>query len=203
MISSAECPRVLSLIPGRVRLHLSGWTGDDRERIENRLRRVNGVEDVQANPLTRNALIRFDRRTTDEKTLLVELQEAWGGLLAAQRPVSAPGSEAPARNDRSQTAEGRGPSASPLIRVGVRGLLGHAAVDSLWFAGGFLGEAIGLPLAGLGPLHVLLDIAVWVIALRSGNVSRQMDTTTERSAGSYEAQEETGRPGSDATVGSR
>jgi hypothetical protein len=70
MISSAECPRVLSLIPGRVRLHLSGWTGDDGERIENCLRRVNSVEDVQANPLTRNTLIRFDRRTTDEKTLL-------------------------------------------------------------------------------------------------------------------------------------
>jgi hypothetical protein len=177
MVSSAEHPHVLSLIPGRVRLHLSGWTGDNGEWIENRLRRVNGVEDVQANPLTRNALIRFDRRTTDEKTLLVELQEAWSGLLTAQLPVAVPGFEAPARNDRSQTVEGRGPSTSRFIGVGVRGLLGHAVVDSLWFAAGFLGEAIGLPLAGLGPLHVLLDIAVWVTALRSGTGSSRSPAT--------------------------
>ena len=54
------------------------------------------------------------------------------------------------------------------MRVGVRGLLGHAAVDSVWFAAGFLGETLGLPLAGLGPLHVLMDIAVWGMALASG-----------------------------------
>ena len=50
----------------------------------------------------------------------------------------------------------------------VRGLLGHGAVDSVWFAAGFLGESLGLPLAGLGPLHVLMDIAVWGMALASG-----------------------------------
>jgi hypothetical protein len=91
----------------------------------------------------------------------------WAGLLAAQQRVPAPGAKAPARNGPGQAVEGRGPSTSPLIRVGVRGVLGHAAVDSLWFAAGFLGEAIGLPLGGLGPLHVLTDIAVWGIALGS------------------------------------
>jgi hypothetical protein len=42
-------------------------------------------------------------------------------------------------------------------------------VDSLWFGAGFLGSAFGLPLAGLGPLHVLMDIAVWGMALGSAN----------------------------------
>ena len=71
---SAGRLRILSLIPGRVRLHLSGWTAGDVEWVETRLCQVNGVESVQANPLTGNVLIRFDRRTTGEKTLLVELK---------------------------------------------------------------------------------------------------------------------------------
>ena len=137
MVSSAGRLRVLSLIPGRVRLHLPGWTAGDVEWVETRLCQVNGVESVQANPLTGNVLIRFDRRTTGEKTLLVELEEAWEGLLAAQQPAEMPRSKPPTR-DGPATAGRRGeePSTSSLIRVGVRGVLGHAAVDSVWFAGG-------------------------------------------------------------------
>jgi hypothetical protein len=151
MASAAWNLRVLSLVPGRVRLRLPGWTAGDAEPIEARLSRVAGVEDVQANPLTGNVLVRFECRSTSAETLLAKLQEAWDELFAADDS---------ARN-------GRGPSTSSLVRVGVRGLLGHAAVDSLWFAAGFLGEAVGLPLAGLGPLHVLLDIAVLGAALGS------------------------------------
>jgi hypothetical protein len=162
MVSSAESLRVLSLIPARVRLHLPGWTASDVGQIEARLYRVQGVESVQANPRTGNVLIRFDRWTTGEQRLLAELQEAWDGLLGAPRLKSA------ARDGTRHPVEGRRPSTSSLIRVGVRGLLGHAAVDSLWFGAGFLGSAIGLPLAGLGPLHVLMDIAVWGMALGSG-----------------------------------
>jgi hypothetical protein len=73
-------------------------------------------------------------------------------LRAAQRP------------DRDD-----GPATSLWLRVGVRGLLGHALVDSLWFTAGFLGKALGLPLAGLGPLHVLMDVAVWGAALGSAS----------------------------------
>src|SRR5271166_6674655 len=167
-VSSAGRLHILSLIPGRVRLHLSGWTAGDVEWVETRLCQVNGVESVQANPLTGNVLIRFDRRTTGEKTLLVELEEAWEGLLAAQQRVAAPRSEPRTQDGTRHPVDGRGPSTSSLMRVGVRGLLGHAAVDSVWFAAGFLGETLGLPLAGLGPLHVLMDIAVWGMALASG-----------------------------------
>jgi hypothetical protein len=141
----AEQPRVLSLTPGRVRVSLPGWTGDRPEQVEARLRRLPGVEAVQANPLTCNVLIRFDPNRTGHEP-----------LLSALRPEPDP----PAR-------QGRGLSASPWLRVGVRGVLGHAVVDSLWFGAGFLGRSLGLPLGALGPLHLLLDVLVWGAALAS------------------------------------
>ena len=125
-VSSAGRLRILSLIPGRVRLHLSGWTAGDVEWVETRLCQVNGVESVQANPLTENVLIRFDRRTTGEKTLLVELEEAWEGLLAAQQRVEAPGSKPRTQDGTRHSVEGRGPSTSSLMRVG-----GGASLDML------------------------------------------------------------------------
>jgi hypothetical protein len=143
MISSTEHPGVLSCIPGRIRLHLPGWKGEHAERIENGLRCIKGVQRAQANRLTGNILIHFDCQTTDEGTLLARVNEALDEL---------PKDGWPADVGRS------------LLRVGVRGMLGHAVVDSLWFGAGFLGSAMGLPLAGLGPLHVLMDIAVWTMA---------------------------------------
>jgi hypothetical protein len=160
VVSTAESPRVLSLIPGRIRVHLPGWTGKDGERIEHRLRQLKGVESVWANGRTGNVLIRFDCRIADEKALLAALDGARDGLVAAQRREAA---------------------TSPLLRVGVRGLLGHAAVDSLWFAAGFLGEAMGLPLAALGPLHILTDLAVWTLALGSGSPDRLSRETVKKS----------------------
>jgi hypothetical protein len=156
------------LIPGRVRLHLSGWTASEQEWIESRLGRVQGVESVQANPLTENLLIRFDSRSTDERRLLMELQETLAGLFAAEQPASASSAKAAPGDAFRDPVQGGGFTTSTVLRAGVRGLLGHAAVDSLWFAAGFLGKSLGLPLlAGLGPLHVVLDIAVWGAALGS------------------------------------
>jgi hypothetical protein len=141
---------VLSQTPGRLRVHLPDWTGGPDE-IENRLPPMPGVEAVHANPLTGNVLVRFSPGRTEVKC-----------VLAALRQLPGP------------PAEERGPSASPWLRVGIRGLLGHAAVDSLWFGAGFLGQSFGLPLAGLGPLHVLLDAAVWGAALASaGEIAPQ------------------------------
>jgi hypothetical protein len=142
--------RVLSLTPGRLRIHLSDWSGDGRERIESRLLRMPGVQVAQVNPLTGNVLIHFSPVATGVPSILAALQQL-------------PGPEA----DGAGADQGRGPSASLWLRVGIRGLLGHAVVDSLWFGAGFLGQSVGLPLAGLGPLHVLLDIAVWGAALAS------------------------------------
>src|SRR5581483_9429692 len=87
-------------------------------------------------------------------TLLAKLNKAVDELSNDEGCV-------PADESRSDPPANAGRS---LLRVGVRGLLGHAVVDSLWFGAGFLGSALGLPLAGLGPLHVLMDIAVWTMA---------------------------------------
>lgn len=150
MVCTADSPLVLSLVPGRMRLHLPEWTGEDVEWIEDHLLPIRGVRSVHANQLTGNILIHFDRSTTDEKSLRAALGEAWGELLASQRQS----------NDERSADAGRS-----SLRIVVRGLLGHAVVDSLWFGAGILGSAMGLPLAGLGPLHVLMDIAVWTMAV--------------------------------------
>jgi hypothetical protein len=152
---------VLSLIPGRVRLHFPNWSTGGVDQIEDRLGRVPGVQSVEANRLTGNVLIHFDPRISDANKLLMDLQKEWDQLRPAVPSLPVPG------EGRGQRAEGA--PTSRWIRVGVGGLLGHAVVDSLWFGAGFLGSAVGLPLAGLGPLHVLMDIAVWGMALGSAN----------------------------------
>jgi hypothetical protein len=113
-------------------------------------------------------LIYFDYRTTDEKTLLVKLQQAWDALRAEYERVQAPATKASPRDASIHPAESQSSAASSLMRVGVRGLVGHAAVDSLWFAAALIGESFGLPLAGLGMVHVFLDIAVCGMALCAG-----------------------------------
>jgi hypothetical protein len=158
-----EQPRVLSLTPGRVRVHLPGRTGNGRGQVEGRLRQVRGVEAVEVNPLTGNVLIRFDPRSTGLPSLLAVLQP---------RPESGPPEAAVIAGGVPPRADhGPGLSASPLLRFGVRGFLGHAAVDAFWFGAGYLGRRLGLPLSGLGPLHVLLDVVVWGTALAAGSRS--------------------------------
>jgi hypothetical protein len=50
MVSSAERPRVLSLIPGRVRLHLPGWTAGDVEQVETTLCQVRSSNKTSFSP---------------------------------------------------------------------------------------------------------------------------------------------------------
>ncbi|WP_220201360.1 cation-translocating P-type ATPase [Reticulibacter mediterranei] len=66
----AEKPQILHAIPGRIRLHLPGWTGGGKQEIESQVRKESGVFRVQANPLTGNLLITFDPTITNEQTLL-------------------------------------------------------------------------------------------------------------------------------------
>jgi copper chaperone CopZ len=161
MIASADNYQVLSRIPGRIRLHLPRFAAEAAEWIRKRLRQINGVASVQVNPLTENILVYFDPQAIDEDTLLARIDEIQGEMPIDNWPVSVGQS-----NTHQATETGYSP-----VRVMVRGLLGHAVVDSLWFGAGFLGSAMGLPLAGLGPLHVLMDVAVWSLAL-SGEQGR-------------------------------
>src|SRR5262245_43112802 len=138
MGSRAEKLHVLSLIPGRVRLHFPCWPTSKVDQFEDRLSRVPGVQRVQANQLTGNFLIHFDPGIMGADQLLAEVQKEWDKLRPAPTSLLIPGEV------RGQPAEGT--TTSRWIRVGVRGLLGHTVVDSLWFGAGFLGSAFGLPL---------------------------------------------------------
>jgi hypothetical protein len=46
----------------------------------------------------------------------------------------------------------------------LHGLLGHALVDVVFYTAAFA-EPFGLPLAGLGVLHLGCDVVVWTAAL--------------------------------------
>jgi len=162
-VSKVGVCQVLSLVPGRVRLQLSEEARENATLVEDRLRWINGVQSVQANPLTQNVLVHFDRRTITADTLPEKLNRIWEGMPHDKRPALA---------GLSSTPQEKNARCSP-VRVVVRGLLGHAVVDSLWFGAGFLDSAVGLPLSGLGPLHLLMDIVVWTMALtgEQGRVS--------------------------------
>ncbi len=69
-IAEASEPRVLHTIPGRLRVHLPAWEGQGKRRIETELRRIQGVQSVQANALTGNILLQFDRAVTNEQAML-------------------------------------------------------------------------------------------------------------------------------------
>ena len=67
-------PRLVHALPGRIRVHLTGWPREGHGAVEARLRQVPGVHSAQANPLTGNVLIHFDPTATDEQTLLAVVQ---------------------------------------------------------------------------------------------------------------------------------
>jgi hypothetical protein len=141
-----EQPRVLSRTTGRLRLHLPALA-------EAELRRLPGVREVKANPLTGNMLIRFDPGTASAEGVL----EAAGAVAAGLQPAD---SEA-AESAGYKPAATRGQA---LLQAGLRGLVGHALVDTAFYALVFT-EPFGLPLTGLGALHLGLDLVVWTVAL--------------------------------------
>jgi cation transport ATPase len=146
MFASAKPLRILSRTPGRMRVHLPDWHGEKADRIEAGLRKLRGVQHVEANPLTRNVLIRFDPCTTTSDALVATLARLESRLSARRRNAEAQAFRAKA------------------LRCGVRGLMGHAVVDTLLYTLAFV-EPFGLPLATLAKLHLGLDVLVWGAAL--------------------------------------
>jgi hypothetical protein len=162
MIASAEPIRVLSLVPGRMRLHLPGWTGDGQEQLETCLGRVRGVERVQANPLTGNVLACFDPHAATADTILSALT-CWGSAFRRLGREEAAEAGTPTLPPGSRHLPGR-TMQSRAVRCGVIGVLGHAVVDTLLYTLAFA-EPFGLPLAGLAKLHLGLDAVVWTASL--------------------------------------
>jgi hypothetical protein len=79
---AAARARILHVLPGRVRLHLPGWSACDREGLETRLAKLAGVRRVQANARTGNVLVHFDPKATNATSLLVA-----AGRLPAPRSL--------------------------------------------------------------------------------------------------------------------
>jgi copper chaperone CopZ len=145
-IASAKPLRILSLTLGRLRVHLAAGHGEPAERIEAAVRKRPGVESVEANPLTGNVLVRFDPRRITSDVLLAALDRLEKRLAQRRRKADAQAFRAKA------------------LRAGVRGVVGHAVVDTLLYTVAFA-EPFGLPLAALAKLHLTLDVFIWGAAL--------------------------------------
>ena len=65
----AEELRLVHAVPGRVRLHLPGSSGQGLRHAEVQLRQMPGVRSARANPLTGNVLVYFDPAATHEQAV--------------------------------------------------------------------------------------------------------------------------------------
>ena len=107
---------VLHAVPGRVRIHLSEWSGEGKRRLEANLRQVEGVRGVQANAVTRNILIQFDPIVTSEQNLLTIAD------TLAREASSAPESERAEKNTSLPPAVSERHGKTIRARITVRGL---------------------------------------------------------------------------------
>ncbi|MBV9282571.1 MAG: hypothetical protein JOZ41_21040 [Chloroflexi bacterium] len=69
---------IVHALPGRLRVHLSGWRGSE-EQVERALAAAPGVRSVRASSLTGNVLISFDAARTDQHAVLAAVGRAAGG----------------------------------------------------------------------------------------------------------------------------
>jgi hypothetical protein len=118
-------PRVLHRLPGRFRVHLTGWSGQRPREIEQAIARVPGVHAARADSLTGNVLVHFDPRSITEARLTVELDQ-----VAAEVQATPAGPEEPG------TPSGNG----------LRLLAGHVLSEVL-FGAVLAVEPFGLPIA--------------------------------------------------------
>jgi hypothetical protein len=125
---------VHSAVPGRLRIHLSGWQAADRETLERRLQIVPGVRTVRANPETGSVLFSFDPAMTTVERLLNAAESAMGrGAPRRARAVRrAQLEERLNPQSRPRTAASPSPTLPPRAAPRVWKLLLHApAVLSL------------------------------------------------------------------------
>ncbi|MBW3637485.1 MAG: haloacid dehalogenase, partial [Armatimonadetes bacterium] len=124
-------PHLLHAMPGRMRVHLPGWVGQDSRAIETQLRALENVEGAQANPLTKNILIRFDAAATDAIALLTAvtatlqdlLQNATGASESGSAEAAPSAERVPAPPRPSAVREGQGANEDTArARIAVPGL---------------------------------------------------------------------------------
>ena len=116
-VAVAERPYALHTLPGRVQVHIPGWSGQEKRKIETVLRETQGVCRLHTNVLTGNILVYFDPETTNEQTILSVVQTLTFDTTATPEEEPAP---PPAMRER----QGR----IIRARIAVRGLDRHPSV---------------------------------------------------------------------------
>src|SRR5436309_1036204 len=137
-VAVREEPRLLHVLPGRIRVHLPEWRGDGQRRIERRLPALPGVRSVPGTPPPGNLLILFDPAATNAQTLLAALSALEPGLREVGEGITEPDSDLPSATPRVQAPrvlqDRRG--LTRRVRLAVRGLdrdpdLARRVVDRL------------------------------------------------------------------------
>jgi cation-transporting ATPase I len=67
-------PRLLHAVTGRVRVHVPGWSGQGKRLLETQVYRLQGIQRVQANPITGNVLVTFDPAILSRQVVLRAFQ---------------------------------------------------------------------------------------------------------------------------------
>ncbi len=101
-------------IPGRVRVHVAGWSGRRQHDFESGLGRQPGVRSARANPRTGNVLIHFDPAATDERSILGAVR-----TLTLHTPT-APREQSPLPTQRAKRVHAPAPDGGALLQSAAR-----------------------------------------------------------------------------------
>ena len=69
-------PRVVHSLPGRIRIHVPGWAGQEVDALEQRVSEVPGVTRVRASAHTGNVLVEFDPTAAEREAIVSAVGEA-------------------------------------------------------------------------------------------------------------------------------
>lgn len=138
--------REIHSLPGRVRLHLTGWSGEGRSSIERSVGGLAGVRLASANSRTRNLLVQFD----PSAVTAAEIRDA------AERAVHECGSDGAIADSKYRAA----------FQVACYGIVAHVAVDVVFYTVAFAGP-FGLVGHALGATHLAIDAFIWMATLAS------------------------------------
>jgi len=118
--AEVEEPRLLHVLPGRLRAHVPGRIGRAQDIVETRLRRVPGIRTARANPLTGNVLVLFDETLVTAPSIVAALR----ALLVTPRD---PPAGRPLLVAGGPTQPARGGHAHAPVHGVIRGDLGGRA----------------------------------------------------------------------------
>ena len=75
MTAAAEQPRVVRAMPGRVRVHIPAWDGENPQALEQALASIPDVSEASARASTRNALLLLIGPASDPEKLIAAFAE--------------------------------------------------------------------------------------------------------------------------------